>query len=198
MKVYDILVESDAQEINERPAGFIGQAARKVGAKVAGKLGMQGIAGNLATKANVGDEANRVKRELDQFMAGSGIKKGQLELNDFMAFLSNVGFDKKTVSQVIRKHVPKKQQEPAPDTLTASLDNDVMEAVSPQIIDKVIMDLIQLGFKKQAGGKQARSKYAMNQPKTQAAKPAANKKSAADAEKQAMDLLRKAGYTITR
>ena len=158
MKINDILVEN---EIDEAPAGMVGQAARKVGAKVAGKLGMKGVAGNLATKANVGDEANRVKRELGQFMAGSGIKKGELELNDFIKFLGNAGFQKELVAKVVRKHVPKKAPPaPAPDTLTAGLDNDVMEAVAPQVIDKVIMDLVRQGFKQQAGSQQARSKYA--------------------------------------
>lgn len=187
MKINEILIEN---EIDEAPAGMIGQAARKIGSKVAGKLGMKGAAGNLATKANVGDEANRIKRELGQFMAGSGIKKGQLELNDFIAFLGNVGFDKKTVAQVVRKHAPKKAPPaPAPDTLTAGLDNDVMEAVAPQVIDKVIMDLVTLGFKKQAGGKQVRSKYAMTAPADAAD---------ADAVKAAIDTVKQAGYKVSK
>lgn len=158
MKINDILIEND---IEEAPAGMIGQAARKVGAKVAGKLGMSGVAGNLATKANVGDEANRIKKELNQYMAGSGIKKGELELNDFIKFLGNAGFQKELVAKVVRKHVPKKAPPaPAPDTLTAGMDNNVMEAIAPQVVDKVIMDLVRQGFKQQAGAKQDRSKYA--------------------------------------
>lgn len=158
MKINDLINEND---LDEAPAGAIGQAARKIGSAVAGKLGMQNAAGKMSTKADVGDEANRVKRELGQFMAGSGIKKGELELNDFIKFLGNAGFQKQLVTQIVRKHVPKKAPPaPAPDTLTASLENDVMEAVAPQVIDKVIMDLVRQGFKQQAGGQQQRSKYA--------------------------------------
>jgi len=154
MKLNEFLNESDIDDIQEAPAGLVRQMARKAGAKVAGKLGMKTTAGKLATKANVGDEANRIKRELEQWMAGSGIKKGQLELNDLIAFLGNAGFDKKNVVQVARKHAPKAQAPDSTATLVASIENEsVMEAVSPQIVDKIIADLVQLGFKKQAGGK---------------------------------------------
>ena len=165
MKLNEFLNESDIDDIAEAPAGMVGQMARKAGAKVLNKIGMKGKAGELATKANVGDEANRIKQELRQFMAGSGIKKGGLEVNDFLAFLANAGFDKNTAMKVIRKHVPKKKPEPNPATLVASVDNEVNEAIAPQIIDKVIMDLVTLGFKKQAGGKQVRSKYAIDNKK---------------------------------
>ena len=196
MKMNEFLNESEVHDIEEAPAGMVGQMARKAGAKVLGKIGMKGKAGELATKANVGDEANRIKQELNQFMAGSGIKKGQLEVNDLLAFLGNAGFDKKTAMQVIRKHVPKAPNEPKLDTLTASMENDLNEAVSPQLVDKIIMDLITLGFKKQAGGKQARSKYAINKPgaKKAPAGQAANNKSV----KQAMNILKQAGYTVSK
>lgn len=199
MKINEIMSESKKNEINEAPAGALGQIAKKAGSKIAGKLGMKGTAANLATKANVGAEANRIKQELGQFMAGSGIKKGQLELNDFIAFLNNAGFDKKTVTQVMRKYVKKPKPAEPLDTLTASLDNTISEAVTPQIVDKVIMDLVKLGFKKQAGGKQVRSKYAMTPNKATAKKttPAASKAAGADV-KNAMNVLRKAGYEVTK
>ena len=200
MKVYDILNENDINDIDEAPAGFIGQTARKLGAKALNKIGMKGTAANMATKANVGDEANRIRQELNQFMAGSGIPKGQLEVNDFIAFLSNAGFDKKTVMQTIRKYHKKKKSEPIQTTLTASIEEgEIAEALPADTIDKVIMDLTKLGFKKQAGGKQARSKYAIT--------PAAgDKKPTAKTDKlptsaeltAARDLLQKAGYNVTR
>lgn len=195
MKFNEFLNESEVNEITEAPAGAIGQMARKAGAKVLNKIGMKGKAGELATKANVGAEANRVKQELNQFMAGSGIKKGQLEVNDFLAFLGNAGFDKKTAMQVIRKY-HKKQTPNNPEanaTLVASMEESVIaEAIPKQTIDKVIMDLITLGFKKQAGGKQARSKYAIN-------KPGAKKAPAANADvANAMKILKKAGYNVSK
>jgi len=160
MKINDLLNEND---LDEAPAGALGQAARKIGSAVADKLGMQNAAGKMATKADVGDEANRIKRELNQFMSGAGIKKNQLELNDLVDFLQKAGFDKNSVVQTVRKIVPKKPvatPKPNPATLTASLDNSVTEAVAPQVIDKVIMSLVQQGFKQQAPGQQQRSKYA--------------------------------------
>ena len=188
MKINDILNEDN---LDEAPASALGQIGRKIGAKVAGKLGMKGVAGTMATKANVGDEANRVKRELNQYMAGSGIKKNELELNDLVNFLTKSGFDKNSVVQTVRKIVPKQPPAPKPaapkpsaDTLTAGLDNNVTEAVDPQVIDKVIMSLVQQGFKKQAPGQQQRSKYATDtkQPGAAASAPAAgNNKAVAQA-----------------
>lgn len=168
MKLNEFLNESDINDIEEAPAGMVGQMARNAGAKVLNKIGMKGKAGELATKANVGDEANRIKQELNQFMAGSGIKKDQLEVNDFLAFLGNAGFDKKTAMQVIRKYHKKKvPNNPAANaTLVASMEESVIaEAIPKATIDKVIMDLVTLGFKKQAGGKQVRSKYAIGNKK---------------------------------
>ena len=193
MKMNEFLNESDINDIEEAPAGALGQMARKAGAKVLGKIGMKGKAGELATKANVGDEANRIKQELNQYMAGSGIKKGELEVNDFLAFLGNAGFDKKTAMQVIRKYHKKNKPEPSPATLVASIEESVIaEAIPKQTIDKVIMDLVTLGFKKQAGGKQARSKYAIN-------KPGAKKAPKANADvTNAMKILKKAGYTVSK
>ena len=193
MKMNEFLNESDINDIEEAPAGALGQMARKAGAKVLGKIGMKGKAGELATKANVGDEANRLKQELNQYMAGSGIKKGQLEVNDFLAFLGNAGFDKKTAMQVIRKYHKKTKPEPSPATLVASIEETVIaEAIPKQTIDKVIMDLVKLGFKKQAGGKQARSKYAINKPGAKQA-PKANANVT-----NAMKILKKAGYTVSK
>lgn len=207
MKVYEILSESDIDNIDEAPAGFIGQTARKLGAKALNKIGMKGTAANLATKANVGDEANRIRQELNQYMAGSGIKKGQLEVNDFLAFLANAGFDKKTAMNAIRKYHKKNKADPIQTTLVASIEESVIsEAIPKETIDKVIMDLVKLGFKKQAGGKQARSKYAIT-PAAGDKKPTAktsntsaktNKLPTSAELTAARDLLQKAGYNVTR
>jgi hypothetical protein len=192
MKLNELLTETDVNDINEAPAGMIGQMARKAGAKVLNKIGMKGTAGKMATKAAVGDEANRIKQELGQFMAGAGIPKGKLSGKDFVRFLGNAGFPQKAVMQALRKHVKIPDQ---PATMLASVDNDdtaVTEAglnftVTPQIADKVIMDLTRSGFKKQAGGKQVRSKYAMTQP------------GAAGADvKQAIATLKQAGYKVSK
>lgn len=189
MKVYDIICEK--KELDEAPAGMISQGFRKLGAKAAAKLGMKGTAGKMATKVDVNAEANRVRQELDQWMAGSNMK--QLEVNELITFLDNAGFEKNKVVPTIRKYVkktPQKQAPEKPDTLTASIDNTVTEAISMGIVDKVILDLVQQGFKKQAGGKQARSKYATSQVKQQTKVDPQDQK--------AIDLLKKKGYKITK
>lgn len=199
MKLNEFLKESDIHELNEAPAGFIRQGARKLGSKAAGAVGLQGVSGNLAAKAEVGDEANRIKRELNKYMAGSGLKRGQLQINDFIAFLQKVGFDKNTIVQTIRKHAGDR-------ALNASLEYNISEAVSPQLIDKVIMDLIQLGYRKKGAGKQVRSKYAMPKAKTKkSAKKAVTKKSTAqavnsqqDSLQAAIDKVKLAGYNVTK
>jgi hypothetical protein len=197
MKFNEFLEESEIDDIQEAPAGAFTQMARKAGSKIASKVGLKGVAGNLATKANVGDEANRVKQELAQWMAGSGIKKGQLELNDLIAFLGNAGFDKKAVATVARKYVPKTSPNTAPDTLTASLESSITEAVDNALVDKIIADLVQMGFKKQAGGKQARSKYALTpEPKSAGAAPTAGTTDPKLAA--AIKQLQQAGYKVSK
>jgi len=188
MKVYDIIAEET--DVAEAPVGAIKQAGRKLAAKGLSKIGMKGKAGQIATKVDVGDEANRVKQELQQYMAGSGIKKGELSVNDFINFLKNVGFSQQEITKTIRKHAPKQQQD-AKATLVASEFDEIHEAIDMRVADKVIRDLVQIGFKAQAGGKQARSKYA-TQKTGKKAKPSKQELA------QMVNALKQAGYKVSK
>ena len=86
MKVYDVISEST--EVNEAPVGMF----QKLGSKLQSKLpGEWGAAGK--SKLNVGNEANRLKKDLVTFMSGSGIARGQLTPDQFAQFLDQVGLE---------------------------------------------------------------------------------------------------------
>lgn len=190
MKVNEIVAES--KDIDEAPVGALRQAGRKMAARGLAKIGMKGKAGQIATRVDVGDEANRIKRELQNWLSGSGIKPNELEVNDFVNFLQNVGFSRKEITKTIRKHAPKQQQDDL-TTLTASQYSEISEAVDKRVVDKVIRDLVQIGFKAQAGGKQARSKYATQR--------GLQKKSGKKQDQNIQNMinqLRQAGYKVSR
>jgi len=189
MKVYEII--SEDKEVAEAPTGALGQFGKKVAAKGLAKVGMKGKAGQIAATVDVGDEANRIKKEMQQWMSGSGIKKNELQVRDFVNFLANAGFAKKEITDAIRKNADKETKDKLA-TLVASKYSEITEAIDMRTADRVIKDLVQKGFKKQAGGKQARSKYA-----TQAG---GDKKAGSGEEdlKKAADMLKKAGYNISK
>lgn len=193
MKIDEIINETP---VEEAPVSRTGQALRKAGAKGLSKIGMKGKAGQMAAKVDVGNEANRIKNELQQWMAGSGIKKNNLQVRDFLNFLVNAGFGKKEAIEVLKKHVPADEKKQLA-TLVASKYEEIAEAIDMRVVDKVIKDLAQLGFKKQAGGKQARSKYATQ---SAAGKTSTAKGNTQDNQelKKAADTLKKAGYTVSR
>jgi len=190
MRVYDII--SEDKEVAEAPVSRTKQFAKKLGAKGLAKIpGAKGLAKGVAAEVDVGDEANRIKSELQQWMRGSGIKKRELQVRDFLNFLVNAGFGKKEAIEVIKKHAPADEKDQVA-TLTASQYSEITEAIDMRVVDKVLKDLVQKGFKKQAGGKQARSKYATQ---------AGGKKKAGSSEeelKKAADMLKKAGYNISK
>lgn len=197
MKVYEIIVED--KDLEEAPAGMVQQGLRKVGSWAAKKVGMKQTAANLDTKIDVGNEANRIKGELTQWLQGSGIKKDELELTDLLNFLDNAGFDRKNAVKIIKKHARKDSNGQA--TLIANIqhsDDSISEAVDPKIIDNIIMDLVKLGFKKQAGGKQVRSKYAIQKPTTKTPKTTTTKAPSTAELKKASELLKSQGFNITK
>lgn len=189
MKVYDII--SEEQSVQEAPVSGIAQAGRKMAAKGLSKVGAKGKAGEIATKYDVGQEANRLKQELKKFMAGAEIKRGELEVRDFVNFLQNAGFEKKQITDIIRKHAPKEFEQA---TLVASKYSEISEAIDKRVIDKVIRDIVRLGFKKQAGGKKVRSKYATTKQSKNTASGKANKEEL----RKAAEMLKNAGYKISK
>ena len=87
MKLNEIIVE---QQLDEIPAGGIGQMAKKVGAKVLNKVPgatAKSKAANLAGKADLGDTANNLHKEFNQYLGtqGKNIKAATGEdLSDFL------------------------------------------------------------------------------------------------------------------
>ena len=87
MKLNEIIVE---QQLDEIPAGGIGQMAKKVGAKVLNKVpgaAAKSKAANLAGKADLGDTANNLHKEFNQYLGtqGKNIKAATGEdLSDFL------------------------------------------------------------------------------------------------------------------
>lgn len=224
MKIYEVISE---ETIQEAPAGMIGQAARKLGAKALAKVGAKGAARGLAATVDVGQEANRLKTELKIWMKGSRIKAKQLDFEDLMNFLDNAGFDRNTVQKVIKQYqaettnpdiktgttatsdkgeeyrwegaqwVNTENGQIAKRSVAQELNQKMAISTNPKIVDKIIRDTVTAGYKKQAGGKQARSKYAT---KTSSGKSGAtaNKKQNKQELEKAAEILRKAGYTVSR
>jgi len=82
MKIYDIISESN--DLEEAPASWAGQKLRGLGARMG--------SGVAATTLATGDEANKLKRELKAWMAGSRIGRGQLTADDLESYLDQKGY----------------------------------------------------------------------------------------------------------
>jgi hypothetical protein len=87
MKVSQIISEDTS--IQEDPMGLLGRAVNRVGKY----FGSAASAGRL----DVGKEANRLSADLKKWMAGSGIKRGQLTADDLEQFLKSSGYTGATV-----------------------------------------------------------------------------------------------------
>jgi len=89
MKIAE-LSELEQKQIDEAPAGMIGQLAKKAGAAVLGKVpGMGNVAANLKGKADVGDTANAVYKKFNQYL-GTQQKNVKTATGDDLAnFLQN-------------------------------------------------------------------------------------------------------------
>lgn len=89
MKIAEIS-ELEQKQIDEAPAGMIGQLAKKAGAAVLGKVpGMGNVAANLKGKAEVGDTANAVYKKFNQYL-GTQQKNVKTATGDDLAnFLQN-------------------------------------------------------------------------------------------------------------
>ena len=90
MRVQDIIVEN--KDLEEAPAGMLGQIGRKIGAKALGAIGAKGKAAELTGKAEVGDEANQLKTALRGYAGKAGINIKQLQGPQLAAFLKSKGY----------------------------------------------------------------------------------------------------------
>lgn len=88
MKLEEILIEK--QQLDEVPAGMIGQGLKKLGAKVLSKVpggAAKSKAANLAGQADLGDTANNLHKEFNGYLGTQGKKMAQATGEDLAAFL---------------------------------------------------------------------------------------------------------------
>lgn len=142
MKVYDIISESS--DLDEAPMGLAKKALLKVGSKV------PGFRGTSKAKLDVGNDANAMKKDLANWMAGSGIKTGQLSVDDFKDFLSQKGLDASEVDSFL-----------ATDRAASGVDPDA-PMQNPEV-DQVLKKAVQKGFKA-IGAKGNKSRFAAPDP----------------------------------
>lgn len=85
MKVYEVLTESN--NLDEAPMGMFKKMGQKIASKVPGQIGAR------ATGAlQAGDEANRARAELSQYMGRSGIGRNELTVAQLTTFLNQKGY----------------------------------------------------------------------------------------------------------
>lgn len=174
MKVYDVISES--YEVDEAPQGFGSKILNKIGSKIPGEIGAR-AKGNL----DVGGEANRLKKELARFMAGSGVGKGQLSVDAFVDFLDQVGLPTNQVASQLQAD-------------RAASGTDENSPLTNPEVDMLLMKATQGGFSKQ-GMKSKKSKFAA--PDVPKMPPMGGGRVAPDVQ-DAMDKLKAAGYTVTK
>ena len=88
MKIAEIS-ELEQKQIDEAPAGMFKQLGRRVGAGLAGAVGMKNTAANLAGKADVGKTANDVYTKFNKYL-GTQQKNVKTATGDDLAnFLQN-------------------------------------------------------------------------------------------------------------
>lgn len=105
MRVYDVVAEK--QQINEAPAGMLAQVGRKLGAKALGAIGFKGKAAELGGKAEVGDEANRLKTDLRGYLGKTGGNPKQIQGPQLAAFLKSKGYPNMHLKNVQGVMTPK-------------------------------------------------------------------------------------------
>jgi len=105
MQIYDII--SEKNPLDEAPAGLIGQGLKRVGAKVAGAVGMKGAAASLTGKADTGKEANQLMVDLKGYLGRTGGNLKQLNAGNLANFLKQKGYPTTSVQGVSGVLTPK-------------------------------------------------------------------------------------------
>lgn len=86
MRVTEI---TSSDNLQEAPAGMIKQGLKKLGAKAAGAVGMKGTAAGLSQSAKTGDDANKLKVDLQGYLGSIQSSMKNLEAQDLKAFLAS-------------------------------------------------------------------------------------------------------------
>lgn len=90
MKVNEIT--SNRHQLTEAPAGMMAQGARRIGAKLAGAVGMKGTAAGLTGSADAGTVANQLMVDLKGYLGRTGGNLKQLNAADLSNFLQQQGY----------------------------------------------------------------------------------------------------------
>lgn len=86
MKISQIVSE---ERVDEAPVGMFKQGLKKVGAKVAQKVGMKNTAMGLAGQVDTGDEANKLRSEFQNYIGSTGQSMGKIDAGDLAAWLKS-------------------------------------------------------------------------------------------------------------
>lgn len=111
MKAIEILSEN--KNVVEGPAGMLGQAAKRVGAAALGAVGLKTWAGQLDSKADVGQFANRYYKEYQRYLRTAGRPESEATLGDLKDFMLKNGIPTQNI----------------PPNLTGSADKDSVFAI---------------------------------------------------------------------
>jgi hypothetical protein len=111
MKAIEILSEN--KQIAEGPAGMLGQAAKRIGAAALSAAGLKTWAGQLDSKADVGQFANRYYKEYQRYLRTAGRPEAEATLGDLKDFMLKNGIPTQNV----------------PPNLTGSADKDSVFAI---------------------------------------------------------------------
>jgi ribosomal protein L12E/L44/L45/RPP1/RPP2 len=89
MKLDEVIVE---KQLDEVPAGMVGQGVKKLGAKALGMVpggAAKSKAANLAGQADLGDTANNLHKQFNQYLGQQGKKMAQATGEDLSAFIKS-------------------------------------------------------------------------------------------------------------
>ena len=111
MKAIEILSEN--KQIAEGPASMLGQAAKRIGAAALGAAGLKTWAGQLDSKADVGQFANRYYKEYQRYLRTAGRPEAEATLGDLKDFMLKNGIPTQNI----------------PPNLTGSADKDSVFAI---------------------------------------------------------------------
>lgn len=111
MKAIEILSEN--KKIVEGPASMLGQAAKRIGAAALGAAGLKTWAGQLDSKADVGQFANRYYKEYQRYLRTAGRPESEATLGDLKDFMLKNGIPTQNI----------------PPNLTGSADKDSVFAI---------------------------------------------------------------------
>jgi hypothetical protein len=95
MKAIEILSEN--KQIAEGPASMLGQAAKRIGAAALGAAGLKTWAGQLDSKADVGQFANRYYKEYQRYLRTAGRPESEATIGDLKDFMLKNGIPTQNV-----------------------------------------------------------------------------------------------------